>query len=214
MMWDSKHHWGILSLRGCPVKLNPEWVEWVQFEEKERQGWVENKDTFVMLSSGDCRKGMDAPAHFFKNVPIKYPQIGATCAASSFASVLDMAGHYQASMNLQQHLNELGKGAGLYEKLVNIVNRSRPRNYKGETLLMICNNGYDILTGPTPALVVLKGSDNGIGHAISIHEEYIVDSTWPYALPRTMETLNWCCAPALFSKPRKAYVLKRPKIKK
>ena len=117
-------------------------------------------------------------------------------------------------MNLQQHLNELGKGAGLYEKLVNIVNRSRPRNYKGETLLMICNNGYDILTGPTPALVVLKGSDNGIGHAISIYEKYIVDSTWPYALPRTMETLNWCCAPALFSKPRKAYVLKRPKIKK
>jgi hypothetical protein len=27
---------------------------------------------------------------------------------------------------------------------------------------------------------------------LSIYENYIVDASWPHALPRTMETLDWC----------------------
>jgi hypothetical protein len=46
-----------------------------------------------------------------------------------------------------------------------------------------------------PAAIVLRGTDNGTGHAVSIYENYIVDASWPHALPRTMETLDWCCSP-------------------
>jgi hypothetical protein len=42
---------------------------------------------------------------------------------------------------------------------------------------------------------------------LSIYENYIVDASWPHALPRTMETLDWCCSPAKFRSP--LYVLKK-----
>jgi hypothetical protein len=49
---------------------------------------------------------------------------------------------------------------------------------------------YDVINGPTPAAVILQGTDGGIGHAISILEEYIIDSPWPtlcYAIANPQE---------------------------
>ena len=67
------------------------------------------------------------------------------------------------------------------------------------------------MSGPTPAAVVLEGTDNGNGHAISIFRNFIIDSSWPLALPRTMASLDWSCYPAEFQKPSLVYILVKRK---
>jgi hypothetical protein len=81
------------------------------------------------------------------------------------------------------HLEHLKKGnKDLYQDFVNAVNRSKMRDKKTRRYLSLSRykGYYDPLNGPTPAVMVLQGMDNGIGHAISLFEEYVVDSTWDF----------------------------------
>jgi hypothetical protein len=119
-----------------------------------------------------------------------------------------MAGYEQAGMLLQLKINTLEQGNLVVQKFINLVNSAKLLDSTGHMLSMHSCINYDILGGPTPAAVLLQGTDGGVGHAISNFEGFIVKSSYPYDLPRTQESLDWCCSPAKFYKPRRVYILK------
>jgi hypothetical protein len=119
-----------------------------------------------------------------------------------------MAGYEQAGMLLQLKIHTLEQGNLVVQEFINLVNSAKPRDSTGRILSMHSCINYDILAGPTPAAVLLQGTDGEVGHAISIFEGFIVESSYPYALPQTQECLDWCCSPAKFYKPQRVYILK------
>jgi hypothetical protein len=211
MKWDGHYHFGKVGRKAHSFQLNPVWVDYVWTKQYQKM-WKDKKGSFVQLNAGDASGIIDEPPHHFPHLPVEYPQIGKTCLASSFASVLHMAGHHHAAMNLQKKIktgNLEQESKDLVCNFVNEVNKSKPCDSLGKMLKMKKCANYDILHGPTPASVTLQGDDGGIGHAIAIHQDFIIDASWPFALPRNRETLDWCCSPALYSKPRRVLVLSR-----
>jgi hypothetical protein len=120
-----------------------------------------------------------------------------------------MAGHHQTAEFLHRKLMDGGfqQTANLLPTFLNSLNHSGIQDHVGNPLFLKLVRGYDILLGPTPAAVVLEGTDNGTGHAISLFRNYIIDSSWPLALPRTKLSLDWSCFPAEFKKPSLVYIL-------
>jgi len=59
-----------------------------------------------------------------------------------------------------------------------------------------CLPHFDILNDRCiwPTLCILKGTDDGINHAITVVENFIFDGNSDVALPLTRENLDWCCA--------------------
>jgi hypothetical protein len=225
MMWDTnyvdkktKKRMSVHRTRESPVGeervLNPDWVKW-RFTKIQQREWVRKPDTWVELSPGDSSGITVPPPAEDPHVPIKYPERGLTCLASSFASVLHIAGYTSAARSLYSNIGELSQGKDeLLQKFNMRVNKLNIKDDKGRILEMRTVKSYNPLLGPTPASVVLKGTDNGITHAIAISENYIVDSSWANALPRTADTLDWCCLPASYMSPQHAYVLLPRKKKK
>jgi hypothetical protein len=120
-----------------------------------------------------------------------------------------MAGYHQIAGYLHQEMKNgrLQQDSNLLEEFMNSLNNLGLVDPVGNSLLLKVITGYDVLLGHTPAAVILEGTDNGTGHAISIFENYIIDSSWPFALPRTKESLDWSCYPAQFKKPSLVYIL-------
>ena len=67
------------------------------------------------------------------------------------------------------------------------------------------DKGEDKYSNPT--LVVLVGKDGSQDHAITCYKTMIFDSSYPYALFRCKESLDWCCPKLGFEKVFCAYVL-------
>jgi hypothetical protein len=189
------------------VKLNPKWVVW-SFTNGFYNQCVTGVGKWIKIPPGDSSGITDPPPAHLENKPVQYQAKGNTCLATSFASVLHMAGHEQAGMLLQLKISTLEQGTNVVQNFVNLVNASKIRNSSGKMLMMRSVVNYDVLTGETPAAVVLQGTDGGIAHAISIFDEFVVESSWGFALPRTKETFDWCCSPAKFKKPHRVYILK------
>ena len=207
MYWDGSVHWGRLTKKSPAVPLNPKWVCWVWPTEEERLEWMSKINEWVELSPGALKHHTPHPSGSLLSLPNPYVQTGATCLASSFASVLELSGYSQVAHNLQ--LKALSRGVGLVQEFVNVVNASKPRDGEGRLLSLKKHkdNKYDIVSGPWPAAVILQGTDFSNGHAISVSDSYIIDSNWPFALPRTAASLDWCCFPAKYKCPHKVYVL-------
>jgi hypothetical protein len=111
-------------------------------------------------------------------------------------------------MLLPLKISTLEQGADVIQKFINLVNSSKIRDGTGRMQKMYSCGNYNMLTGDTPADVVLQGTDGGIAHAVSIFKEVVVESSWPFALPHNQETFDWCCSPAKFYKPHRVYMLK------
>jgi hypothetical protein len=210
MSFDGSNWFGQVKKGGTVIPLETSWVlaNWPLPSMRKRYTVVDGK--FLKVQVGDPSYIVGSPpAHFHET--IQYRQHGLTCLASSFASVLHLAGEEQAAMALHQKIlkGQLDKGANdLLAEFVNAVNTLHIcRNPNEVPMLMHKQCPYDIFNGPSPAAVVLRSADNGIEHAVSIYRNFIVDSSWPYALPRTKETLDWCCLPSQYLSPFKVYVL-------
>ena len=142
-------------------------------------------------------------------MPLKHQAVQKAGMASSLASARHMAGHETAARNLQEKIGLLvQENDKLLCEFVNVVDESKLRDSEGRLLHMKKESNCDILTGPSPASVMLQGEDGGTGHAIAIFENCIVDASWPQALPRTRESLDWCCSPSAFFQPFRVCVLK------
>ena len=200
--------WCKRSERGRPYLLSPEWVREVWTTKEDRKEWMSQPDHWVKLSAGAYSPTKDPPPLHYLAMPIKYPQIDKTCLASSFASALHMAGDESTAANIIKQIGSLRQGAHLYQKFVNLVNNARPRNQNGDILHLEKTSTYDIIKGPSPAAVILQGMDSSVTHAIAVFDQYLIDASWQYALPRTIESLNWCCAPSTYYAPDIVYVLK------
>jgi hypothetical protein len=149
-------------------------------------------------------------------MPIQYPLIENTCLAASFAAALHMAGYQEASQELNSRLPNLTQGNELINNYINSVNRLKIKHsVYGMMMTLHKETAYNVLVDttpasaiPAPASVVLQSLDGGITHAIAVYKDYIFDSSWPFALPRNADTLDWCCAPKGFFKCKRVYVLR------
>jgi hypothetical protein len=94
-----------------------------------------------------------------------------------------MAGYEQAGMLLQLKITTLEQGTDVFQKFINLVNSSKPHDSTGRILSMHSCANYNVMTGPTPAAVILQGTNGGVGRVIAIFEGVTVESSWPYALP-------------------------------
>ena len=74
---------------------------------------------------------------------------------------------------------------------------------------------YDILNPVNMSLAVklvcLMASDGGINHSVCICGGYVFDSTRPFALPLSRQTLNLCCADSPFQKLHEGYMFQEDK---
>jgi hypothetical protein len=84
-----------------------------------------------------------------------------TCLASSFASVLYFAGQEEAAKKLELCIaqNELKQGLLLNRNFVNAVNALGIKDELGHKMKMFRQKSYDVLKGPSPAAIVLRGTD-------------------------------------------------------
>jgi hypothetical protein len=207
LLWDGAHFFGKYGKSGKPYHLVSQSINL-----GDRRLCKRFKDgSWFKLQPGDSSGIENSPPGECTDMSIQYKERGKSCLASSFASALHMAGHETAAQNLQSdiHIGALAQGSNdLLCRFVNIVNNSRPRDSEGRMLHMSRDNKYDVLTGPSPASVTLEAIDGGTGHAIAIFENYIIDASWPHPLPRTIESLNWCCSPSTFFQPYRVFVLK------
>jgi hypothetical protein len=119
---------------------------------------VNRKGKWVKISPGNSTRITKAPPAHIGNQPIEYPATGNTCLALSFASVLHIAGYVQAGMLLQLKISTLEQGADVIQKFINLVNSSKIRDSTGRMLKMYSCGNYNMLTGETPAAVVLQGT--------------------------------------------------------
>jgi hypothetical protein len=209
MMWDGEIEWGRKTKNSKAIALDPAWVLWNWPVLEWRRQWLDFRGQWRELTAGDSSMITGLPPSPSAN-PIAYQEHGRTCLASSFASVLHMAGHEQAARTLEHHIlqGKLDQGVDLLQRFVNTVNSLRIRDVNSrERLSLHRRTGYDIFRGPTPAVVVLRASDSSITHAVSIYNDFIVDASVPHALPRTRDTLDWCCA-GKYRAPHKVYILK------
>jgi hypothetical protein len=60
---------------------------------------------------------------------------------------------------------------------------------------MFRQKSYDVLKGP-PLQLLFWEAQIMVQVMLSIYENYIVDASWPHALPRTMETLDCAVLPS------------------
>ena len=149
-------------------------------------------------------------------MPIEYPQVDETCLASSFASVLHMAGYVEAGQKMNANISQLRQGQHLLVNFINFVNKMGIQDAGGNRLVLRKQTAYNILGDTTlssysgaPVSVTLQAMNNNTTHAVAVYKDYIVDSSWDYALPRTKESLDWSCAPSEFFKVYRVYVLTR-----
>ena len=213
MLWDGQLHWGKETKASPEYSLNPGFVTLNWETPEDCLEWVSKPNKWVKLSPGDIKIVRPRPPSDTQ-IPIEYPQIEATCLASSFASVLHVAGCFQEAKHLQHQIinGELTQGANLLHNFSNAVSALKIRDKLGRYLVFKRVKNYDICYGPTPAAVVLQGTDNRTRHAISILDDYIIDSSWPFVLPRDKCTLDWCCLPAQFRNPHVVYILVPPTV--
>jgi hypothetical protein len=116
IMWTGNGHMGKTGKSSKkPVELNPPWVLHIFNDKKERDHWQANPGIWCELSAGapDPSRNNTLPARYYKDLQVEYPQENKTCLASSFASVLHMAGHVKAGIRLQKNIQEgkLDRGA-------------------------------------------------------------------------------------------------------
>ena len=207
---------GKYSKDGVFKRLEQEWVDWRYPKEKHQKEWMDQPDQWIELSAGARPEGDDPPPACLKHMPIEYPQVGDTCLASSFASVLHMAGYVGAGQKLNANIEKLSQGKNLTVKFINFVNAMGIKDTDGIKLVMRKSTSYNILADPTvtkeshaPVSVTLQTLNGGTHHAVAVYKDCIVDSSWAYALPRTKASLDWSCAPKDFFKCYKVYVLTR-----
>ena len=66
--------------------------------------------------------------------------------------------------------------------------RTRNRKKRELTLSQLCSQ-----RSPFPMVVVLRGIDNSISHAVTVIDDLVFDSTQEYALKLTLESLDFIC---------------------
>jgi hypothetical protein len=133
------------------------------------------------------------------------------CLAASFASALHLAGHVQIAdfMHYQLQNGEFEEGDNRLHSFTTAVNKAGIRDNLGNPLILTRVKGYNMLSGPTPAAVLLEGTDHTKNMSISIFENYIINSSWPVVLPRTKASLDWSCHPAAYKQPYVVLILAR-----
>jgi len=87
--------------------------------------------------------------------------------------------------------DEYGQHANTRRGFCAVVMNDEVMGYITKTL-----HHFDILKNRSmwPRICVLKGSDEGINHAVTVVEDYIFDGNTHVALPLMKENLDWCCA--------------------
>ncbi len=213
MKWDGHEHWGRKLRSSIGKRLDTKWVKEVWPDRVDRNEWMKYKYSWVELSAGDPSRRINRmpPFDWVGDTCIPYTQRGKTCLAMSLASAIHMVGYEEKASILRGKITRkyLCQGSpNFIQNFVNEVNRLKLCDSAGTFLSLTRQKDYDIYTGPTPAVVVLQGTDYGIGHAISVLENSFIDASFCYPLPRTKETLDWCCSPAKFYQPNRVYVLK------
>ena len=170
---------GKYSQDGAMRRLSQEWVDWRWPDKKHQNEWMEQPDEWIELSAGARPEGGDPPLAYLEHLPIEYPQVGDTCLASSFASVLHMAGYVAAGQKLNANIEKLSQGKELLVKFINFVNAMGITDEDGIKLVLRKQTSYNIFTTESrgPVSVTLQTLNGGTTHAVAIYQDCVVDSS-------------------------------------
>jgi hypothetical protein len=186
-------------------RLNPAWMgQWFNAKFLKMVRTASSRAGFytkwIYVPVGDARQDGKPPSNLVTQFPVHYTQKNHdTCLFKSVASALhhlnkkqiasvvsSMATKYMYTP-VDEQLNELGSIA--QEKDCELlVTKWMTRKRVGKLdLKMETSHRWALLVFPL-------GGDGGIGHAITIVGDLILDSTQSHALKLGKNSLDWCCA--------------------
>ena len=172
---------------------------------------------WVKIPCGYQSHSDDLPDEYFhKQLPIHYQQGNENlCLFYSTASAFHHMGYADISCSIVDQAFSLVNMASDFQcsELINIITRSSTKYVVHYKIFLKKihrqqrrqNTGTDnmvldplTLSGDNPNssdphVIILHGSDGGTGHAITIVDGKVFDSTAPYAMKLCSQVLDWCC---------------------
>jgi hypothetical protein len=161
--------------------------------------WVEVDAGSSRLRVSDPLQNQDNEVSQCRNIPLYRPQPKGenSCVMNSLLNAMHYINDYRARDELLKMLpmslspDEYEVHANSRKAFTAYVMNFCVKGYESRSLLK-----FDVLNNRSiwPTLCVLKGSDGGINHAVTVVENYIFDGNCQHALPLTIQSLNWCCS--------------------
>ena len=196
------------------TRLDTHWVEnnFAAAFLEQVKGFGKCGRKYLYVPPGDVRKLEEKVEP--RNLLICYKQGDQpTCFFSSFASALDYCGLSQEAKEINQFgLQCVGNTAYDQSKLLtqlvikSVQIKGIAKKWEARRLKITKTELCDVSgVKKEPILVVLRGSDGGISHAISIVGKWIFDSNLHQAIRLTAENLDSCCGPFDCMGVHKAY---------
>jgi len=131
-----------------------------------------------------------------------------TCVASGLASAFRYFNDEKAHKILKEYINRSANEADRLQQIKSmLVNRTlrykvvqygkEPRtSFNGKFRHRKCRRALDIFENIScfPTVVILRGSDGSVNHAVTVVGTWVFDSNVAYAQPLTLPLLDWCCS--------------------
>ena len=180
--------------------IQKDWVQYhfqstfVQLVNRKPMKWVQVIPGFREGTAKEVSPGTNLPA-------IKFRQRSGerTCIGKGLASALFHAGEMKIAQSFCDQASKLGRTETWLDTVKKTLKKKSGwyvRRTWAATVGGACKYRIAELMGEKKnmmTLVIPQGSDGGIEHALVVYEGYIFDAIENYALPVTMENLNWCC---------------------
>ena len=193
----------------CIHLINTEWIaSWLSIVYFRLATKLPN--VWLHVPIGNSRADL-APGHTLTNIPLRYPQGELNlCLIKALASTLYYMGLFgesgrlnlcsykyehlsleEARENLQKDMKQccpcIGIGRGF-----NLPRGVGVRSKKNRKAKMTLQNLLEDKS-PFPTVIIPRGTDMSVNHAVCVIDDIIFDSTQPKALWLTKETLDWIC---------------------
>ena len=149
---------------------------------------------YIPIPPGDAKPRYTFPEHLQKGPEIKYKQEEGqnTCLVFSFASALHHIGAKQAAYELIRKQKKIINKSDTVKRF-SVAVRDCDKNLYFKILK---KSKWDILNPGINKLVVasLRGSDLKEDHCVTIHNNWVFDSNFKWALLLCKESLDICCS--------------------
>jgi hypothetical protein len=190
--------WGYTNDTKEYILLTTEWVE-KNFDHnfliqvKNRSG---DNNAFVSIPPGDSRSHSKTIITGGPRIHYKQKEGERTCMVYAAASAL----HYLGWTNVaawaynqtKHYINDPNAFHKFVQELRKRNKKLRTTKEKGVNTAKTMNLGEAVLQGLL--LVRILGSDGKDDHCVALTQEWIFDSNFKYALPRSRQSLDSCCS--------------------
>jgi hypothetical protein len=140
------------------------------------------------------------------NIPVYQQLHRDTCVASALASAFRYFNDEKAHRIMKEYINRSANETDRLQQMESmLVNRNlryrvekfgKEATFRKEAVHKRVKRTLNIFENIScyPTVVVLRGSDGSVNHAVTVVGTWVFDSNVAYAQPLTLPLLDWCCS--------------------